>query len=247
MTIRRRLTRWATTAAGILSLGMLSAAPAAADTDPNIDVDRSGSITVHKLAEPDEPSGQVADGTTTGITGLTTLDGVTFTVERVTSVDLTTATGWQVADGLTAGDVLADQDTYPLSEVATGVTGTDGPGVVVLSDLDVGLYLVTETHTGPHDVEAHAAPFLVSVPLALDGGWLYDIHVYPKNAVIEAEPPAPDPSGPPAAAPSGDTGGERLPNLGAGGIAAAGLIGIGLIGAGSLALTTRRRRARVGG
>ena len=60
------------------------------------------------------------------------------------------------------------------------ITGADG--TASFKNLEVGFYVVIETTT-PDKVTTPAAPFIVSVPMTkVDGsGWLYDVHVYPKN------------------------------------------------------------------
>ena len=59
---------------------------------------------------------------------------------------------------------------------------TNAQGIASFTNLDVGFYVVIETKT-PDKVTAPADPFIVSVPMTkADGsGWLYDVHVYPKN------------------------------------------------------------------
>ena len=61
----------------------------------DLDTNKTGSITIHKLIK------DATNGTTEG-TGLedstvtgTPLDGAKFTVERLTNVDLTTQAGWE--------------------------------------------------------------------------------------------------------------------------------------------------------
>lgn len=65
---------------------------------------------------------------------------------------------------------------------ATSEVLTDENGTATFSDLDLGFYVVIET-TVPDAVTTAMDPFLLSVPMTTtDGtGWLYDIHVYPKN------------------------------------------------------------------
>lgn len=72
--------------------------------------------------------------------------------------------------------------------VAEGTKGaktqivTDTDGIASFKNLEVGFYVVIETTT-PDKVTTPVAPFIVSVPMTkADGsGWLYDVHVYPKN------------------------------------------------------------------
>lgn len=174
-----RLTRWAVAALGAMTLGALTVAPASAQ--PNIDPDATGSITVHKYEEPAEPTGLPNDGTELDeLTGLVPLEGVEFTLHQVEDIDLTTNDGWQAADGLTAQDVI--DGSYTLG--APQALRTDVDGELVFGDLPVGVYLITETDAGGNPISNAAAPFLVSIPLPdAANGWLYDVHVYPKNAV----------------------------------------------------------------
>ncbi|MDE7285426.1 MAG: SpaH/EbpB family LPXTG-anchored major pilin, partial [Lachnospiraceae bacterium] len=60
------------------------------------------------------------------------------------------------------------------------ITGADG--LAKFENLELGFYVVIET-TKPAAVTEAVAPFLVSVPMTtVDGeGWLYDVHVIPKN------------------------------------------------------------------
>ena len=74
------------------------------------------------------------------------------------------------------------------NETVTGsteqVTDAKGETTFNIASADLGLYLVVETYA-PDKVKAKQAPFLVSVPMKDPGdrtSWLYNIHVYPKNA-----------------------------------------------------------------
>ena len=61
---------------------------------------------------------------------------------------------------------------------------TKANGEATFDGLDLGLYVVVETAT-PDKVTSPVEPFLVSVPMTKAStlkDWLYDIHVYPKNA-----------------------------------------------------------------
>ncbi len=72
---------------------------------------------------------------------------------------------------------------------------TDDKGEIVFgktTPLALGLYVVIETYA-PDKVTAPCEPFLVSVPMTRVGttlpqqDWLYDVHVYPKNATKYGE------------------------------------------------------------
>jgi fimbrial isopeptide formation D2 family protein/LPXTG-motif cell wall-anchored protein len=177
---------------GVIAAGLLSAtafaAPAAAfETGPNIDPDQTGSILLHKFAQPETPTGLPNDGselTPDQLAGLTPLEGVTFTLRGVGNIDLTTNEGWDAVNGLTAAEVLADPATYPLTD--SGAGATDAAGDLAFPALPVGVYLVTETDPGDNPIAQPAAPFLVTIPMPTgENTWLYDVNVYPKNAVTE--------------------------------------------------------------
>lgn len=178
----------ALSAIGLVLMGALAAAPAvAAPVGPNLDPNATGSITVHKLIQPSAATGLPNDGSALSpeqLAGLTPLAGVGFSLQRVSSVDLTTNAGWDVTDGLTAAAVLADPATYPLAAAGSGATNTAGD--LAFTGLPVGLYLVTETSPGNNPIAQGAAPFLVTMPLSTgNDSWLYDVNVYPKNAVTD--------------------------------------------------------------
>lgn len=172
-------------AAGILGATAFAVPASAVEIGPNIDPDQTGSIVLHKLVQPETPTGLPNDGselTPAQLAGLTPLPGVTFSLQLVSGIDLTTNEGWEEVGGLTAADVLADPGSYPLT--ASGSGDTDAAGELAFPDLPLGLYLVTETDPGDNPIAQPTAPFLVTMPLPTgDNTWLYDVNVYPKNAV----------------------------------------------------------------
>ena len=166
--------------AAAAALGFAAAAPAAAAPLP--DADQVGSLTIHKFETPPGGPGAEGDGTLIpGFTG-TPVPGVEVTVQQVdpASYDLSTNAGWQALTNLTPAIAAAG----PFGQEATVTTGADG--VATAADLPLGVYLVTETSWPAGFVPAE--PFLVTIPLTdpvnLDD-WLYDVHVYPKNAATE--------------------------------------------------------------
>ena len=173
-------------AAAIALLGTLSLAPAASAEDtavPLADIEGSvGNLIIHKHAGTPASAGNGTEITDTGPLGVG-LQGVEFTVARVTfdgtPLDLTTAEGWDLAAEATP----ALGDGYTATPVAGSPFTTDAAGVATGADLPFGLYLVTETSAGPNDIETIAQPFLVTLPYPdeVTSGWLYDVHVYPKN------------------------------------------------------------------
>jgi fimbrial isopeptide formation D2 family protein/LPXTG-motif cell wall-anchored protein len=179
-------------AAGVLALSaaaaFVSIAPAQAVTLPgNIDPTIARTLTIHKFALGPQNGQQIGTGQEVTVPG-TPLSGATFTAARVQGVDLTTPEGWTQVSNLTpataAGRVIA-ADTF------TATTGTDGVATFNGGDtLPLGLYLVTETEL-PAEATNPSAPFLVTLPFPTGPGgapanqWIYDVHVYPKNAVTD--------------------------------------------------------------
>lgn len=177
----------ASAAAVLLGLGLAAPAAAAPLVDPNA----TGSITVHKLEAPDTPTGLPNNGTAVDTTGLTPLPGVEFQVRQVTGIDLSTNSGWANASTLSGVFDAADPEGSITGAGYTLAAGsslvTDAAGQASFTGLPVGLYLVEET-SFPAGVTP-SAPFLVSVPLTDPDNrdnWLYDVHVYPKNAITTA-------------------------------------------------------------
>ncbi len=173
---------------GVALVGLASAASAASPSLP--DPSATGSITIHKIKAPDTPTGLPHDGTAVGTSGLTPVPGVTFTVQQVTGINLTSNQGWQDAAALStsfnpddaAGSVAAAG--YGLQAAAGSPVTTDATGTASVQALPLGLYLVSET-SWPAGATP-SAPFLVSIPLTDPRGsssWLYDVNVYPKNSV----------------------------------------------------------------
>ena len=155
-------------------------APSLVDLDPL----KTGSITIHKLVK-DDTNGTTAgngleDATATG----TPLDGVTFTVEKLTNVDLTTQAGWEKLAGYNGNVDTAKADGTDAAITKT----TAGGGLAVFDGLTVGAYLVTETATPPGYVGSK--PFIITVPMTHPtdlNKWVYDVHAYPKNSKAGVE------------------------------------------------------------
>lgn len=203
----RSIGQRAAAAAGALALAvagvLVAAAPASAALPANIDNTQDGSsaITVHKHAQPN-PAGDAGDGTE--ITGglPDPLEGVEFSLYRLTGIELTTDAGWDTAEAISealnsgaqpvpnadpATSVTIDGVSYPVTGVATQETGSDG--ATTFGALDFGIYLIVEgADNGGNNITNTAAPFIVSVPFATgEDTWLYQVHAYPKNSVTEIE------------------------------------------------------------
>ena len=145
----------------------------------DLDATRTGSITIHKLVK-DDTNGMTAgngleDATATG----TPLDGATFTVEKLTNVDLTTQAGWEKLAGYNGNVDTAKADGTDAAITKT----TAGGGLAVFDSLPLGAYVVTETATPPGYVGSK--PFIITVPMTHPtdlNKWVYDVHAYPKNS-----------------------------------------------------------------
>ncbi|MEG0991032.1 MAG: SpaH/EbpB family LPXTG-anchored major pilin [Gordonibacter sp.] len=180
----------------VLALGMTATA-AWGLPDPAA----KGSITVHKLSAM-----KVSDDVQTGNEILDTsqygkpLAGAGFSVTKVTLPTLASGKTWSTtqkpvvntnATGVVQSVVFYDNagTTYTASGASIGTAvpavTTDANGVAAFTNLDQGYYALVETTT-PAGYES-SAPTLITVPLTkADGsGYLYDVHVYPKNLVNE--------------------------------------------------------------
>ena len=145
----------------------------------DLDTSKTGSITIHKLVK-DATNGTTAgngleDATATG----DPLDGATFTVEKLTNVDLTTQAGWEKLAGYNGNVDTAKADGTDAAVEKT----TAGGGLAVFDGLPLGAYVVTETATPPGYVGSK--PFIITVPMTHPtdlNKWVYDVHAYPKNS-----------------------------------------------------------------
>ena len=145
----------------------------------DLDTTKTGSITIHKLVK-DANNGTTAgngleDATATG----TALAGATFTVEKLTSVDLTTQAGWEKLAGYNGNVDTAKAAGFEKKGEKT--TGADG--LATFDSLPLGAYVVTETVTPAGYVGSK--PFIITVPMTHPNDlnkWVYDVHAYPKNS-----------------------------------------------------------------
>lgn len=132
----------------------------------------TNSLVIHKYLEPTTATGLPHDGSEIPagqLTGLTPLNGITFTVYRAA-----------LKSGATAGSTNVND--YNLTSVVAGVTDTDG--VLTITGLSNDLYWVQETASATStDVTA----FFVNLPMTnpTGSGTLSTVHVYPKNAMTD--------------------------------------------------------------
>ncbi|PQZ89544.1 hypothetical protein CQ018_15405 [Arthrobacter sp. MYb227] len=177
---------------GVLALasaGLLggSTAASAATELGNIDQDAKGSINIHKHKHQNGTDKvQNPDGSSPALGS--PLDGVEFTAFPITNVNLKTSEGWGKLQDVTLGSACElPADLTKGAEVAKVVTGSAGTaGQAKISELPVGAYLLCET-AAPPEVVDRALPFIVTIPLPHNNGWLYDVNVYPKNGTAGIE------------------------------------------------------------
>lgn len=113
-----------------------------------------------------------------GATDTTALGGITFRVEKVNNVDLTTQEGWAAAANLTAATAT---DVTEVGTIETNEQGTASMTTANTPEFTVGLYKITEVQSGNYTA---AAPFLVALPHSEDGKWSYTQTVSPKNQQV---------------------------------------------------------------
>lgn len=182
-------------ALGATALAALTAFGGAlpASAAPNIDPAATGSIVIHKYAQPVDgsalPAGTGGQLDAAQLAGLTAIEGVTFQVQRIVSFDVTDNGDWAALPSLDADAVLADSAGYGLEALPTQTT--DATGVAAFTGLELGAYVVQElgyptVADGMSNVVIPGAPYIVVIPQAADSSWLYDVHVYPKSAVAGA-------------------------------------------------------------
>ena len=186
MRIMRKQRAGAVVATVLAALALALVGPAAAHAE-TIDTSQDASLTIHK--RDGAPGTTPGDGTLISSPPGNGVNGVGFTLRRVADggvpIDLSSNDG-QVQAAAAAADWDGTDFTgtrFTAEEVTDGTTATVGgeAGVLEFPDLEFGLYLVEETTVPPGVTPA--APFLVTVPFSNGTSWLYNVHVYPKNAV----------------------------------------------------------------
>lgn len=165
----------------IAGTSLLFTAVAPAQAAQNIDPAETGSITIHKFEEPTSPTDLPNNGTEVSTTGLTPIAGVTFTIQQV-DIDLNQDDNWQGLEDYTVEEAQGNLLAGTSRNAVTAQNGT-----AAFNDLPLGLYLVTESSVGDNNIPVQGEPFLVTMPLAVNNDWLYDVHVYPKNTVTGLE------------------------------------------------------------
>lgn len=176
---------------GVATVGICSAVGAtAAHASPqdygNIDEDRTGSLTVHKyLYQVGDVEGDISEEPAAGDFSDPVAD-VVFTAYPLLKdgqpLDLAVATNWDGLSDVQAGASCTAPAGFTLG---TGVAfpATDAQGAATLA-LTLGAYQVCETEA-PAQIVDRAAPFIVTIPMPHENGWVYDVHAYPKNGAGE--------------------------------------------------------------
>ncbi|MDO5670427.1 MAG: SpaH/EbpB family LPXTG-anchored major pilin [Corynebacterium sp.] len=188
----RRLATVAAATIAIAGLGLGTAPMAMSATAPtNLSAvtitEDTGTLTIHKYEGPtvgENPDGEMLQpGDENLPADAQRLAGATFTIYRVTDVDLKTNAGWEAAKAYYAQGTVPPADAN-MEQVAT-VTSSATGGVTTPA-LPVGLYYVVETApptTEDGTTYTAAVPFYVTLPMtnAENNAWNYNVHVYPKN------------------------------------------------------------------
>lgn len=176
---------------GIAALGIASVigagtiAHAAPQDFGNIDQERMGSLTVHKyLHQTGMVEGDISEAPDVG-DFTDPVEDVVFTIYPILEAGLPVNLGdtavWDDLADLTPGPACTAPSGYTLdSGVDMPATNSNGEASF---DLPVGLYQVCET-AAPTNIVDRALPFILTVPMPHDGGWVYDVHAYPKNGEV---------------------------------------------------------------
>lgn len=192
---KRGLRFVALTAAALVAAAGFTAG--SANAAGNIDTNQHGSITIHKFETPAGGAGENGGNGTEASkpTNATPLAGVTFSLHKVNGIDLKKAADWNKVKKLTFdGQAVKGVDNVTLGDKVSDQKTAEGTGIAKFSDLEIGVYLVQEIDA-PSKVSKKASPFFVTVPYptpennpTLEGardGWIYDVHVFPKNDTSE--------------------------------------------------------------
>lgn len=175
---------------GLFGLGSMMGAGSAAMAAPqdfgNIDFSRDGSLTVHKfLHQAGGTQGDISQAPAPGDFD-DPVEDVVFTVYPVLQggapLDLSVPANWELLETMTPGAGCTAPAGFDLgTPVVMPATDADGTATTTLP---IGAYQVCETFAPPQIVD-RALPFLLTVPMPHESGWVYDVHAYPKNGAGE--------------------------------------------------------------
>ena len=180
---------------GALAAGATVTAVSAAGPIPQDKT--TGSLTVHKQEQPDA-KGQRATGLeNTAANANKPIKDIKFKVRKVNEIDLRTNEGWANAAKVSTAINNAASKNVTISE-ADGFNFTLGQevemttgenGLATFSDLPLGQYIVTEELTEEQSRTIRGGnAFAVTIPMTHPDNlneWVYDVHVYPKNTILD--------------------------------------------------------------
>ncbi len=185
MKLKKLTAAFSAAAVSILGLAVIPAF-AAEPAPGNVDTAKTGSITLHKYANPGLTNQANPDGTDADkFAALTPIKGVKFSYQQI-DVDLTTDAGWKTLKTYTT-----ETAAQHLKGTLKNFADTDANGMAKADQLAVGAYLVKELDSPDASpaVKNKAMDFIVTIPHSHKGGaWIYDVNVYPKNDINTKEP-----------------------------------------------------------
>ncbi|KIP51756.1 SpaH/EbpB family LPXTG-anchored major pilin [Leucobacter komagatae] len=157
----------------------------------------TGSVTVHKLEQPDGDFG-ANDGSELQLPSTAVPLVAGFKVCTINGIDLSVASNWNRMKNLTATAGAAAGDAPIVTEAGTALT-LSCTGAEQLTNMADGTtkfdlaadkaYVVFES-TPADNAKSVAAPTIITVPLPVAGAaspaqaWNYNPHIYPKNIIV---------------------------------------------------------------
>lgn len=97
---------------------------------------------------------------------------------------------------------------YASKKELAGITAETKDGKIEFKNIDMGIYLVAQTERYSYAEKGwfDSEPFLLSIPLELNGEWMYDVHVEPKTMWTPiSQPDKPKPTTPSNNPPGGSS------------------------------------------
>lgn len=144
-----------------------------------VDKNATGSITVHSLEGGtinDKPTGD----SDSSVSSATKVNGASFKLTKQSGIDVTTIKGMQDAAKVTV-DSFNPDSSFGTSGAMTGTTVN---GEYKFSGLKPGVYLLEQTSAPKGYQKAIKSIIVLPLTKPTGDGFIYDIHVYPKNAKI---------------------------------------------------------------
>ncbi len=153
----------------------------------------TGTLTVHKLEQPESGDLGPNDGSEVDTSGATPLVAG-FTACSIAEIDLSIPSDWERLAGITVtldsgGNPIAEESGTPLTlNCLPEQTTAAGDGATTFTLPADTAYVVYESTPAPNAIPA-AAPTVITVPYpgtgaAGDPVWNYGPHIYPKNSLV---------------------------------------------------------------